>query len=448
MNKTLSSAPAFVARLERVAQQINAGELKAAALALNDLSRGNTHDPRLFLLGAELASASGNPDGTLAAARKAHDLLPGWIPSSMYLARVLARRGVAEESLSLVDSALAQALADSEEGRFTAEHTELLVKAAEVAQIFDLHDKAWGWLRQALKFQPDNPVILNQMARTLNFMGDPMGALDTLNTLMEQLPDRPGLRFNRLVARLHAGQFEAAAQDADLLVALQPDNEVYAFYHQLAHKQTPATQPARLLVDTFNSFAARYDEVMVKNGRYRLPIEVVGTIHDWFADRPFDVLDLGCGTGLLGAGLQQLGGALVGADLSVEMLKLAEAHQCYHSLRQVNLLDAVRETPSEHYDLIAALDVFPYVGDLSSVIPNVFRILTAGGRFIFSCETSADCTQDYCLPLTFRYLHQQSYVQGLLQEAGFTDLQFTDKTLRVEEGTPIKGFFASAQKPA
>ena len=193
--------PAYVARLEQIAQQIRQGSLKEAALALNALVRSNGQDPRTFLLGAQLALAANNPEGALTAARKAHELLPHWPTATIFLATVLGRRGEAQESMSLAGTAIAQALESSESGQLTPAHTELLLSAASIAQGFAIHDKAWGWLRQALKFHPENADIRNRMARTLTFMGDPVGAIDILDELLSTakvVVERP-IRRTRLL---------------------------------------------------------------------------------------------------------------------------------------------------------------------------------------------------------------------------------------------------------
>jgi predicted TPR repeat methyltransferase len=86
------------------------------------------------------------------------------------------------------------------------------------------------------------------------------------------------------------------------------------------------------------------------------------------------------------------------------------------------------------------------VGDLSTVIPNAHRILTSGGRFVFSCEAAPDTVETFALQSTQRYVHQQAHVEQLLADAGFKDIRIEACTLRYEAGEPVQGFVASAQK--
>ena len=95
-------------------------------------------------------------------------------------------------------------------------------------------------------------------------------------------------------------------------------------------------------------------------------------------DRRFNVLDLGCGTGLLGVYLGRLHGHLIGVDLSEKMIEQAARHGVYSRFHHVNILDALRDTPADHYEVITCLDALVYVGDLAPVIPNVLRCRRGG----------------------------------------------------------------------
>jgi predicted TPR repeat methyltransferase len=168
-------------------------------------------------------------------------------------------------------------------------------------------------------------------------------------------------------------------------------------------------------------------------------------IKQWHPDRKGDVLDLGCGTGLLGVSLGPIEGVLVGVDLSAGMLEQAGRHRVYDSFHHVNLLDALLATPASLYHVIAALDVFVYVGCLDAAIPNALRVLLPGGRFVFSCETGG--TGDYALQSSYRYTHQRDYVQRLLGAAGFEDVSMKNLILRHEANQPVEGFLVVARKP-
>ena len=64
----------------------------------------------------------------------------------------------------------------------------------------------------------------------------------------------------------------------------------------------------------YDGFAELYDQHLVAGLKYKLPREVARMITERYPDRKLNVLDLGCGTGLLGACLGRIEGALVGVD--------------------------------------------------------------------------------------------------------------------------------------
>ena len=171
----------------------------------------------------------------------------------------------------------------------------------------------------------------------------------------------------------------------------QPDEDVRRFREAVARGETPRAQPAALVAELFDGLAERFEKHLVGRLQYRVPHRVADIVLGRHPQRRLDLLDLGCGTGLLGLCLGRLDGDLVGVDLSARMLDQAVPLGLYAELRQGDALAELRDTPVARYACIAACDVFIYVGDLSDLIPAAFRALRPGGMLIFSCEeTRAD----------------------------------------------------------
>jgi predicted TPR repeat methyltransferase len=444
MQPPYSLADPYLVQLKSIEQQIEQNQLQEAALQLNLLVKTNSHDPRLFLLGSRLAEAAGNPDGMLVAARKAHDLTPQWPVASIHLASVLATRGEAEEAMSLAGQALQQSAA---QGIPRPDQTELLTKAAVVAQRLNLHAQALQWLRQAEQLNPNEPSIRYKIGLTLNHIGEPASAIEIFTDMLLQQPGSAALLSARMQACLGAQQTAQAIRDGEALLAMEPANEEYRFYLDVALGITPKTLPVALVSSLVDGYADGFDHHLVVQLQYKLPRDVAQLIMQWHPDREADVLDLGCGSGLLGACLGPMEGVLVGVELSGQMIEQAQRHHVYDSFHQVNLLDALKATPDDLYHVITALDVLIYVGSLDTVIPDALRILLPGGRFVFSCETGVDGASDFALQSTYRYTHQFSYVERLLKQAGFEDIAVEDRILRLEAGQPVQSFLVTARKP-
>lgn len=440
MKNPNSQADAFIAQLKNIELQINRNQLQEAAQQLNRLTKTASHDPRLFLLGSRLAQAAQNPDGMLQAARKAHQLAPSWTVATLHLASVLASRDETEEAMALATLAIEQATTQA------VLDVEGLTAAATLAQHLGQHPQALAWLRQAEQLNPTDTSIRYKVGLTLSASGDYSGAIEVFTSLLGELPDNRSVLSARLQAALRSKQLTLAIQDGEALVALDPTNAEYAFYLAIARGETPPTQPTSMVSDLFNSSADQFDRQWVVQLQYKLPRDVAQMIQTWHPDRKGDVLDLGCGTGLLGACLGPIEGVLVGVDLSEQMIAQAARHNVYDSFHCVNVLDALQATPADLYHVITALDVLIYVGSLDAVIPNAHRILLPGGRFVFSCEAGADDAADYAVQSTYRYSHQRGYVQRLLAAAGFKDIEMEDRVLRYEAGQPVQGFLVTARK--
>jgi predicted TPR repeat methyltransferase len=130
------------------------------------------------------------------------------------------------------------------------------------------------------------------------------------------------------------------------------------------------------------------------------------------------------------------------------MIEQAKRHQVYDKFHNVDLLEALEATPEALYDVIAALDVFIYAGDLSRAVPDALRILRPGGQFIFSCEAALPGEADLVLRPSRRFAHQRSHVEALCREAGFATVSVEELELRYENFEPIGGFLVTATKGA
>lgn len=444
MNVTISQSRRLTAMLQDIQNQIENKALTAAATSLTKLSKEHGRDPRLFLLGTQLALASGNLDGALAAARRAYDLAPRWHVAQIHLGEVFAKAGKESEAMTMAKLAIGQV---RQLGSDPSAQAQLLRKGAGIAQQFSNHAVASQWLEQVLKLIPGDLTLQNDFARSLTYAGDPKKAISILSELLAQQPDHPGLLLNRLRASMLAQMPQLAVADGERLVDMDSSNETYRFYLQVARGETPLTQPAAVIADLFDGYAAHYDDLMLKTHRTPVPQDVAKLIATWHPEKDADVLDLGCGTGLLGAFLGRNQGVIVGVDLSTQMLAMANQRGVYDRLHSVNLLDALSATPADHYHVITLLDVLSYVGDLKPVILDAFKVLVPGGRLVFTVETSSDESVDYILSSSYLYFYARSYVEQLMQQAGFDELSLTDQVLRYDGPTAVQGLLVHGRKP-
>src|SRR5829696_3511849 len=126
----------------------------------------------------------------------------------------------------------------------------------------------------------------------------------------------------------------------------------------------------------FDDYAGTFDKHLVKNLNYRGPELLQAAVRRAYAayGAPMwaeRVLDLGCGTGLVGQAFAGTYAAIEGVDLSPRMLAVARKTRLYDRLHEGELLDFVKEQPDRTADFVVAADVFVYLAALDEIFGEV-----------------------------------------------------------------------------
>lgn len=429
---------AFTRRLQKIANLIQQGQLQEAALELNAAVKIVPTDPRVFLQGARLAEAAGNPQKAEESARRAVAMNPMWIVSVTELAALLARLNKFKEAMEQAQKAVSLA----------PDNVDVLSRAIDIAHRAQALELALQWLRRLDGLTPGNSQIRGLMARDLRALGRHGEALEVYASIMVDQPSNGDAVLGHAQVAWMLGDRATALGDCERLIAADPGNEILQFWHGLAKGDTPATLPLSMVRDMHDTQADTYNLHMTQGMQYRLPRQMAGLIRSWHPDVSFHMLDLGCGTGLLAAELGPKQGALVGVEISTRMVEQAARLNQYQRFHTVNLLDALAETPEGLYHVISACDVFGYVGDLSRAIPDAFKVLAPGGHLVFSCEAARQEEGDLALRTNLRFVHGRDAVEALCKAAGFDEVELTDTVLYVENNQPVNGFIVAARKPA
>jgi predicted TPR repeat methyltransferase len=98
---------------------------------------------------------------------------------------------------------------------------------------------------------------------------------------------------------------------------------------------------------------------------------------------PDSVLDVGCGTGLVGKALRARGytGRLEGLDISQESLRLAQASGAYDAVRPADLQQPL-PLADDAVDALACVGVMTYLPDVEAVWREFARVVRPGGMVV------------------------------------------------------------------
>jgi predicted TPR repeat methyltransferase len=323
-------------------------------------------------------------------------------------------RGMALMQLGRVTPALqcfAQGLA------LKPDSVELLVNHATALLELKRLDEALAGFDRVVALDPGNAVGWNNRANTLVGLKRLEEAAECYGRALQIRPDLETAKSNRFLVLL---QLKKVSRIADFA-----------------------------LRDMFDEVATRFDQLMVDGLDYRghLHLRTLADAKLPPSKPPMRILDLGCGTGLVGDAFKDLaaGGRLDGIDLAPRMIDVARKRGIYDDLI-LGDLETVLAAAGSSYDLIVSADTMVYLGDLAPTFKGVFNRLSAGGFYLFAVESKDGPGWEQTDVSRFR--HSEAYLKEEAARSGLEYFAQMDCTLRYEREEPVPGFAVALQKPA
>lgn len=96
-----------------------------------------------------------------------------------------------------------------------------------------------------------------------------------------------------------------------------------------------------------------------------------------------DIIDVGCGGGLICEPLSRMGGNVSGLDADEQAIDVAAAHALQSGL-QINYSAGELSNEERQYDVVLALEILEHVSDVSLFISQLEKILKPDGLLILS----------------------------------------------------------------
>lgn len=282
----------------------------------------------------------------------------------------------------------------------------------------------------------DTPEALVARGEALRNDGQPEGAVAAFSAALDLRPADSAAWRGLAKAQLDLGDLVAAKASFARALAIVPYDRYAA--HMLA-SLSGQVKPSETgyVSDLFDTYADDFDAHLTGTLNYRIP-DAIGALLAEHAPLG-TLLDLGCGTGLVGAALSDMAAAMDGIDIAPRMTRKALERGIYRHLRTGDVQDVLANDPAlgGPYDLVTAADVFVYLGPLEAIFAAVATVLAPQGLLVFSIETATG--EEPVLRASGRFGHSPSYIARLARQHGFTVASAQDHPIRQERDQPIPG---------
>lgn len=260
-------------------------------------------------------------------------------------------------------------------------------------------------LKKVIKIRPDFHDILFSIAQCYRKMADEENMLDYINKTLEKIPEHPGA--NHFLASLN--------------------------------KEIRSQYSAEYTEDLFDRYADHFEDHLVISLKYKVPFIIKDKLKSLNLSKNSKVLDLGCGTGLLGRTIIEEYPNIVGVDISTNMIKETRKKEIYSELYISDIYEFLLQNDKK-FDLIIAADVFIYIGDIETIFFELKKCLTSNGYFIFTIELSSEINiKNFQLAKTGRFSHDIDYIESLCNNIGLEIVEKEEVILREENKIGQKG---------
>ena len=209
----------------------------------------------------------------------------------------------------------------------------------------------------------------------------------------------------------------------------------------------------------FDGYSSRFESELVDVLKYVGHELVYNSLRDALpnATSIHTIIDLGCGTGLLGEliATEMPWVAIHGTDLSQRMVDISlerkigsGGRSVYSTVSNLDASELLSNFDEASVDCVVASDVFIYIGDISNVLDECMKRLVEDGLIGFTVESYEPTDADSGLRLlpSGRFGHSKEYVYRIAEKRGFHVLSWKDAVLRQQSGKNVKGAAVILQK--
>lgn len=408
-------------------QQFNQGHFEAVIEKASGLIKQN---PNSFLIWNIFGAANksvGNIDEALNAFKKTTSLNPNYADGFNNLGVMLYEAGEISKAILAYQKAISikPKYPDALNNLGNAFFKQQNWKEAIVA------------FKDAIAIKPDYAEAFYNLGNTLYAQSNWASAITKYQKAIAIRP-RYAEAFSGIGnAHKQLEEYEEAKAAFRIAISIRPDDEITKHMIAALEGQTNAKAPARYVEDLFDEHASNFENSLLYELDYNLPRILADILVQQSKSKTLGkVLDLGCGTGLVGNELRGACDYLEGVDLSQSMLDLALSKNVYDKLSKYEIIEYLDYKTLE-FDYFIAADVFIYFGDLSEVFEIIKSKSKRTAKLVFTTEHSDG--PDYSLQKTGRFSHSKRYIELLCNQFGWQLSHFSKLNLRKEKQNYIAG---------
>lgn len=370
-------------------------------------------------------------------------------------------------------------------------NVESLLLLGMIRKFQNKYDDAIIYYDKALSIQPDAISVLINKGLVLQAMGKVDDAIKLFQTVTKQAPTlaqiwhilamawlakadlkqaipcfEKAFELNPIDVELgvqlakayrHVGRTSECETVCKKVLETDPDNAEALFFQNAYSKQasheTLDRIPAEVTRQMYkgksempSSLGKSFNDSLTTTLEYKAPEVLNMAVRDQFGtvSKKIDVLELGCGSGLCGSKFSDIANLLIGTDISPDMLAGAKEKNAYSELYDADLIDALDNYEST-FDLIIAMDVLCFFGDLTDIFNRCKRALKEHGIFGFSVvKPKSDAVFE--LQTYGHFVHSLVHLEQVAESTGFKQVFVEELPLRREMNEDQYGYVCLYQR--
>jgi len=306
------------------------------------------------------------------------------------------------------------------------------------------YEEAKRYCKLLLKLEPKNVETHYDLGLIAQSLGNRKRAIEYYHAAL-QIDESYFPAINNIaLVYLAEHNPDAAKYYLTLGCELQPNNiELKQTFDALSQK-SETNDEFNKIQQLFDSVADHYDEQLLTALEYQIPTRLMVLLKKYHPkNAKWNILEIGCGTGILCSYLKPWAELITGVDLSPKMSEKAKEKSCYEEV-VVSENGAFLRDKEALFDLIVSADVFVYQKELEEILSACYKGLKKKGIMAFTTEISRK--EEVALQPSGRYCHSKQYLKKLAKKIGFKVLFIKKLPTRTQQKGLMLGFYVLFQK--